>query len=283
MKSILFFYNFQIILHPPVLLPFNSHMNGAMRLYSCFSTRSICERSLYTTLHRTIIRSSPQQHHRQHRLHVSAARGSRLLQELAEQRAEENEAAIPVINTIEWKSPLEILKYPHPQLRAQNARIGVFDDTLKKHTDEMFEIMYQDDGVGLAAPQVGVNLRLMVFNESGVKGQGQEIVLVNPKIISTNDKKDEFEEGCLSFPEIYANIIRPTRVKIKAQDLEGKKFQLGLTGFPARIFQHEYDHLEGKLFHDRMSGDVLGEVKDQLVALEEEFVLNNPGVEVRRI
>ncbi|EFN57416.1 hypothetical protein CHLNCDRAFT_17300, partial [Chlorella variabilis] len=168
------------------------------------------------------------------------------------------------VTKLEWQSPLAVLRYPDPRLRAPNARIGAFDDSLRRLAEEMFEVMYEDDGVGLAAPQVGVNVRLMVFNEAGEKGAGDEIVLVNPQIINQGKARNMFEEGCLSFPNIYADVERPSKVKVKAQDLSGKKFTVSLIGFPARIFQHEYDHLDGRLFHDRMAPEVVAGVRQQV-------------------
>ncbi|PSC76281.1 peptide deformylase [Micractinium conductrix] len=217
---------------------------------------------------------------------AQAARARNRLQDLlADMRAEdvEEDISAPLVTKLEWQSPLAVLPYPDPRLRAVNVRIGVFDDSLRRLAEEMFEVMYQDDGVGLAAPQVGVNVRLMVFNETGEKDKGEEIVLVNPQIVNTGKSRNLFEEGCLSFPTIYADVERPSKVRIKAQDLQGRKFTLSLTGFPARIFQHEYDHLDGTLFHDRMEPDVLATVKQQLVEMEEAYLTKNPGADIQRV
>ncbi|KAL4445735.1 hypothetical protein ABPG77_008934 [Micractinium sp. CCAP 211/92] len=206
-----------------------------------------------------------------------------LLADLRAEDTEEEENNVPVATKLEWQAPLAVLQYPDPRLRAVNARIGVFDETLRKLAEEMFEVMYQDDGVGLAAPQVGVNVRLMVFNEAGEKGKGEEIVLVNPQVINLGKSKNLFEEGCLSFPGIYADVERPSKVKIKAQDLNGRKFTISLSGFPARIFQHEYDHLDGRLFHDRMAPGVLAGVRQQLVEMEDAYLKANPGAQIQRV
>ncbi|KAG2496147.1 hypothetical protein HYH03_005749 [Edaphochlamys debaryana] len=185
---------------------------------------------------------------------------------------------IPTITKLEWTSPLQIVKYPDPKLRAVNARIGVFDDSLSKLAKEMIEVMYQDDGVGLAAPQVGVNVRLMVFNPEGKGRPGNESVLVNPEIVEQTGGKELDEEGCLSFPRIYGDVERSRNVVVKAQDAKGNPIKLTLTDpWIARIFQHEYDHLQGVLFHDRMKSTVLETVRPSLVALEEEFLAANPG------
>ena len=101
---------------------------------------------------------------------------------------------------------LAIQKYPNMSLRNKNAIVGVFDEELARLSEAMFKLMYDTDGVGLAAPQVGVNYRMMVYNEAGEPGKGKEVTLVNPKIVKFAKQKDLFEEGCLSFPKIYAEV-----------------------------------------------------------------------------
>ncbi|CAL6420692.1 unnamed protein product [Bathycoccus prasinos] len=172
---------------------------------------------------------------------------------------------------VKFTLPLSIKLYPSKCLRAENEPVTVFDDNLKELSKEMFKIMYETVGCGLAAPQVGVNYRLMVYNEAGAPGEGKEVVLVNPKISKFSKQKDFFEEGCLSFPKIYAEVERPMGVKIEAQDVEGNKFKMTLEGFEARVFQHEYDHLDGVLFHDRMSSSVVGDIRSDLDKLIEDF------------
>ncbi|OEL16561.1 Peptide deformylase 1B, chloroplastic [Dichanthelium oligosanthes] len=165
---------------------------------------------------------------------------------------------------LRFEPPLEVVKYPDPILRARNKRINTFDDNLRALADEMFDVMYKTDGIGLSAPQVGVNVQLMVFNPAGVKGEGEEIVLVNPAVYKSAKRLLVFEEGCLSFPGIYANVVRPESVKIEAQDVTGAKIKVKLSGLPARVFQHEFDHLLGILFFDRMTMDVLETVREEL-------------------
>ena len=113
--------------------------------------------------------------------------------------------AIPA-EPVKFTLPLSIKLYPSKCLRAKNEPVTVFDDNLKELSKEMFKIMYETVGCGLAAPQVGVNYRLMVYNEAGAPGEGKEVVLVNPKISKFSKQKDFFEEGCLSFPKIYAEV-----------------------------------------------------------------------------
>ncbi|CAH2072745.1 unnamed protein product [Thlaspi arvense] len=172
---------------------------------------------------------------------------------------------------LQFETPLKIVEYPDPILRAKNKRIGVFDENLKNLVDAMFDVMYKTDGIGLSAPQVGLNVQLMVFNPAGEPGEGEEIVLVNPKINKYSDKLVPFNEGCLSFPGIYADVVRPQSVKIDARDITGAKFSISLSRLPARIFQHEYDHLEGVLFFDRMTDQVLDSIRQELEALEKKY------------
>ncbi|XP_015959617.1 peptide deformylase 1B, chloroplastic/mitochondrial isoform X2 [Arachis duranensis] len=177
---------------------------------------------------------------------------------------------------IEFEAPLKIVQYPDPKLRAKNKRIVSFDDNLKSLAREMFDVMYnihfhRTDGIGLSAPQVGINVQLMVFNPVGEPGEGEEIVLVNPRVSKYSKKLSIFNEGCLSFPGIYADVKRPESVKIDARDVNGNRFSFSLDGLPARVFQHEFDHLQGILFFERMTEEVLGNIREQLQALEMKY------------
>ena len=168
-----------------------------------------------------------------------------------------------------------VLKYPHPALRAENADIT--DEELKsgeiaKIAKEMFLVMYATEGVGLAAPQVGINKRLMVYNESGDKKKWlQETIMVNPKIVEFSDAKDIENEGCLSFPDMRGDVQRSKWIKVEAQNLKGKKFKKKFKGWEARIFQHEYDHLDGVLYPDRLTEEGKDEVKPRLDELISDF------------
>ncbi|TQE02977.1 hypothetical protein C1H46_011341 [Malus baccata] len=172
---------------------------------------------------------------------------------------------------VEFQTPLRIVEYPDPILRAKNKRIDSFDDHLKNLVDEMFDVMYKTDGIGLSAPQVGINAQLMVFTPVVECGEGEEIVLVNPRVTRYSQKTRPFNEGCLSFPGIYADVVRPETVKIDAQDIKGARFTVSLSGLPARVFQHEFDHLQGVLFFDRMSDGVLETICAPLQALEKKY------------
>ena len=148
---------------------------------------------------------------------------------------------------------LKILKYPHPQLRAENGHITTFGEDVEQIAKEMLLVMYAADGIGLAAPQVGINKRLMVFNEKGdPKDSDYEMVLCNPTIMATAGEEDTKEEGCLSFPQIYGRVTRAKWIEVEFNTLEGDKVQRTFEGMPARIFQHEYDHLDKTLFIDRL-------------------------------
>lgn len=123
-----------------------------------------------------------------------------------------------------------------------------FDSALKILIDAMFETMAEADGVGLAAPQIGVNSRLFVIEIKGVEKRAY----INPQIIETSIETDTSEEGCLSIPGIWCEVQRPARVTVQAQDVEGKVFTVKADGLLARAIQHEYDHLNGVLFVDRL-------------------------------
>uniref|UniRef100_A0A7S0IKH9 Peptide deformylase n=1 Tax=Calcidiscus leptoporus TaxID=127549 RepID=A0A7S0IKH9_9EUKA len=150
-------------------------------------------------------------------------------------------------------SDLRILEYPHPKLRAPNDNITKFDDSLRRLSKEMFAIMYASRGVGLAAPQLGINKRLMVFNPDGdPKKWMSEVTLVNPEIVEYSGGADVDEEGCLSFPGFTADVQRSVSIQVRYQNTRGKVQKKKLSGWVARIFQHEFDHLSGTLYVDRL-------------------------------
>lgn len=167
---------------------------------------------------------------------------------------------------------LRVLKYPHPALRAENEEITEFTDELKKLSREMFKVMYAAQGVGLAAPQVGVNKRLMVYNPEGdEKKWVQEVVLVNPRIVGRSEGTDEEQEGCLSFPDMSGVVERNKWIKVEAQNLKGKTIKKKFAGWEARIFQHEYDHLDGVVYVDRLKDAEKEKVQPRLDELVADF------------
>ncbi len=147
---------------------------------------------------------------------------------------------------------LKIVKYPEPVLSQPGEPVTEFDAELKKLVDDMFETMYASQGIGLAAPQVAVAKRVTIVDLSQGKDPAQKLVLVNPEVIFREGKQYE-EEGCLSFPEIREKVQRAAKVRIRAQDLKGKWFEMDGEELLSRAFQHEIDHLDGMLFIFRMS------------------------------
>ena len=147
---------------------------------------------------------------------------------------------------------LKIVKYPDPILSRPGEPITEFNDELRKLIADMFETMYAEQGIGLAAPQVGASIRLMVIDLSVGKAPKDKLVLINPEIIFTDGKLYE-EEGCLSFPEIREKVARHAKVRIRAQDEKGKWFEMDGVDVLSRCFQHEIDHVDGMLFIFRMS------------------------------
>jgi peptide deformylase len=147
---------------------------------------------------------------------------------------------------------LKIVKYPEPILSQPGEPVNEFDGELRKLAADMFETMYAAQGVGLAAPQVGVSKRVTVIDLSAGKDPAKKLVLVNPEITFTEGKQYE-EEGCLSFPDIREKVVRAFKVKIRAQDEKGKWFEMEGEELLSRAFQHEIDHLDGMLFIYRMS------------------------------
>ena len=146
----------------------------------------------------------------------------------------------------------EIVKYPDPILQRPTEKVTEFDEELRTLAADMFESMYKAVGIGLAGPQIGVGKRITVIDLSNQKNPDEKIVLVNPVIVHKEGKQVE-EEGCLSLPDIRDKVTRAAKVKVKAQDLEGKTIELEGTELLARAFQHEIDHLDGILFPWRLS------------------------------
>ena len=147
----------------------------------------------------------------------------------------------------------ELRLYPDPVLLRQAEPVAVFDEALRARVEEMFTIMYEEQGVGLAAPQVGWNARVLVLNPSGSrKDEAEALVVINPRIVRKWGK-ERAEEGCLSFPEIFVEVERPAGVRLRWQDATGAEHEQDLSDFRARIAQHEMDHLDGVLLLHRMS------------------------------
>ena len=147
---------------------------------------------------------------------------------------------------------LHIVKYPNQVLQGPCPKIVEFGPELAELAARMFEFMYASRGVGLAGPQIGVQLQIFVANPAGQKGQGQEKVYINPVVLEVAGEQTD-EEGCLSLPGVNCKMKRAMTVRLRAQDLQGQEFEETGTGLLARIFQHETDHLNGVLLSNRMS------------------------------
>ena len=145
-----------------------------------------------------------------------------------------------------------IVKFPDPILQQPAEPVTVFDAELRKLVDDMFTSMYDAQGIGLAAPQIGISKRLTVIDLSFQKKPEDKIVLINPQVVEIKGKQVE-EEGCLSLPEIRDRVVRAAEVKVRAQDAEGKPIEAEGTELLARAMQHEIDHLDGILFIFRLS------------------------------
>ncbi len=145
-----------------------------------------------------------------------------------------------------------IVKYGVAVLEQETQPVTAFDEELAKLVEDMFESMYAAHGVGLAAPQIGLSLALSVIDISSGKEPAAKLVLANPEILYTEGVQKE-EEGCLSLPGFHADVRRPMRVTIKAQDATGKEYTKTGEGLLARAFCHETDHLHGKLFISHLS------------------------------
>jgi peptide deformylase len=147
---------------------------------------------------------------------------------------------------------LNIVKYPEPVLSQPGEPVTEFNAELRKLVADMFETTYANQGVGLAAPQVGVSKRLTTIDLSMGKDPKDKLVLINPEIIFSEGRVYE-EEGCLSFPDIREKVVRAAKVRVRAQDEHGKWFEMDGEDLLARCFQHEIDHVDGMLFIFRMS------------------------------
>jgi peptide deformylase len=166
---------------------------------------------------------------------------------------------------------LQIVQYPHPTLRRVAKPLRRVDADLHRLVREMFDLMYEHRGIGLAATQVDLPYRLFVINlESDPAKRDQEFVFINP-VLSNRRGMAEAEEGCLSLPSLYADVKRPERVTVNAYTLGGQELNMELSGLFARAVQHEVDHLDGILFIDRLTPTGELTVRPALEEFEIEF------------
>lgn len=163
---------------------------------------------------------------------------------------------------------MKIVKYPHPALRNKAEPVTSITRELQLQVGEMLELMYEHEGLGLAAPQVTLPVRLLVMNFAGKQDRkDQEFVAINPVVIEQKGSSEE-REGCLSFPGLYAKVRRPRSVRVQAYNLKGELYEMATSDLPARVWLHEIDHLDGVLFIDKLG--MLGRMSSRKAI--EEFI-----------
>lgn len=165
---------------------------------------------------------------------------------------------------------LKIINFPHPTLRHASRPVRRLDAELRATIRRMFELMYEANGIGLAANQVDMPLRFFICNLAAKPEEGEEHVFLNP-VLSKPKGSVEQEEGCLSLPGVYAPVVRPEKVHLEAYRLSGEEVQVDLDGMMSRVVQHEVDHLDGVLFTDRLSTTHEINVKPALEELQWAF------------
>ena len=172
---------------------------------------------------------------------------------------------------------MEIVKYPDPLLRQLSDPVEHIDEKFLKYVNgQFFQFMKDRDGLGLAAPQAGILKRFFVFDSTYLTS-GMKRIVINPEIIERTGEEIFYEEGCLSLPEIYAKVKRHEKIRVKYINGEGEETEEKLDGINARVFQHEYDHLKGVLFIDRLSPVEKVKIKSELKMLKKEYKKNGKG------
>jgi peptide deformylase len=166
----------------------------------------------------------------------------------------------------------QIRQYPDPALRMQAREVEAFDGDLERLVERMSQLMVEANGVGLAAPQVGVLRRLFVFRRGRDDEEGSEetIAVVNPRVVSSSEEREPEDEGCLSLQGIQVPVERHLAIRLEAHDPAGARIELELEGIEARIAQHELDHLDGVLILDRTTPEAR---REALAALRPRAVL----------
>ncbi|MFL2753799.1 MAG: peptide deformylase [Gammaproteobacteria bacterium] len=160
-----------------------------------------------------------------------------------------------------------ILIFPDPKLREVAKEVTKFDEELKKLADDLLETMYKSNGIGLAASQIGIPLRILVLDVSDEKNKPQ--IFVNPAVKILDEKeKDGFDEGCLSIPSFYEEVIRPVNVEISFYNIQGVQKKILPKGLLGVVVQHEIDHLDGKLMVDYISSTKRQRIRSKLLKLK---------------
>jgi peptide deformylase len=171
---------------------------------------------------------------------------------------------------------LDIVYYGDPRLEKVSEPVTDFDGEVRRFVKDLFETMYFTNGVGLSAPQVGVNKRILVIDTSGGNDRSKQVVLINPVIVQESGEQ-KGQEGCLSFPGLFADVKRPNVVKVKAQDIDGKEIEAEGSALLARAMHHEIDHLDGILFIERMKKsdreNIVKKMKKMSLAVNKDKVL----------
>jgi len=161
---------------------------------------------------------------------------------------------------------MKVLYLGEESLRTPSQPIQIIDDSLRSLIAQMFDVMKKDEGIGLAAPQIGQNIRLFIVKID----DGIEHVFINPHIIATSEQQCSYEEGCLSIPKLYASVVRPETVTVQYQDIQGRRKIMEATGLLARVIQHEYDHLEGILFIDHLTEQEKEEITNKFILQQQQ-------------
>lgn len=161
-------------------------------------------------------------------------------------------------------------------LRFKSQPIKRVDKELRMMAEEMLELMYEHEGVGLAANQVALPLRMFVVNPAGKRGEGEERVVINP-VLQRPKGSESDREGCLSLPGLFGDVMRSKQIMLSAYDLQGQPIELKCEGFFARVLQHENDHLDGTMFFDRMTEEAQKDLGGPLEEFEIDFRSKQAG------
>ena len=176
--------------------------------------------------------------------------------------AEKKKPSISVSKEPVENPPLKVYQLGDKALRTPANRIVKVDDSIRKLAKDMLITMYSSKGIGLAAPQVGIQKRLLVIDLNFEDPNSPPMVFINPEIISSSATLDTYEEGCLSIPGVYLNVLRPSSIKLSYRDEMGRPKKMNADGLMARCIQHEIDHLNGVCFVDKVTDEE--ELKKQL-------------------
>lgn len=171
---------------------------------------------------------------------------------------------------------LPLSYYGDPVLRKKCKPVDEINDEIKKLIEDMVDTMEANNGIGLAAPQIGLDLRIFVTyvpkeEENGEFGPGILRVFINPEILEYSEEKTQLTEGCLSIPTVHGSVVRPFKVKVRALDKEGNEFTEEFEGLEAHCVLHENDHINGVLFVDRIRGKERKTLEPQLRKVKEQY------------